>query len=88
MAQAKGIRMVMLNTNGIRIARDRRFARELAALKPHLYLQFDGFELETHLTIRGKDLRADKQRALERCAEHGLAVTLVAAIEKASTSTR
>jgi tetraether lipid synthase len=81
-AQAKGIRSVMLNTNGIRIARDRRFAEELAALKPHLYLQFDGFTLETHLTIRGKDLRHDKERALERCAQLGLTVTLVCAVEK------
>jgi uncharacterized radical SAM superfamily Fe-S cluster-containing enzyme len=82
LAQAKGIRMVMLNTNGIRIARDRRFAHELAQSRPHLYLQFDGFDLETHLTIRGRDLRKDKQRALDRCAEEGLAVTLVAAIER------
>src|SRR5262249_4174880 len=82
LANAKGIRVVMLNTNGIRIARDRRFARELGRLKPHVYLQLDGFGLETHLTIRGKDLRAEKQRALERCAEEGLTVTLVAAVEK------
>src|SRR5205823_4666640 len=76
-AQAKGIRSVMLNTNGIRIARDRRFAERLAELRPHLYLQFDGFELETHLAIRGKDLRADKERALDRCAQLGLTVSLV-----------
>lgn len=82
LAQAKGIRSVMLNTNGIRLARDRRFAEELAALRPHVYLQFDGFELETHIAIRGKDLRADKQRALDHAAELGLTVTLVAAVEK------
>jgi len=82
LAQAKGICSVMLNTNGLRIARDRRFVRDLGRLKPHVYLQFDGFELETHLTIRGKDLRADKQSALEACAEQGMTVTLVAAIEK------
>ena len=82
LAQAKGIRSVMLNTNGIRLARDRRFAAELATLRPHVYLQFDGFELETHLAIRGKDLRADKQRALDHAAEFGLTVTLVAAVEK------
>jgi hypothetical protein len=82
LAQAKGIGLVMLNTNGIRIARDRRFAEALAALRPHLYLQLDGFDLETHLTLRGKDLRADKERALERCAELGLTVTLVCAVEK------
>jgi len=82
LAQAKGVRLVMLNTNGIRLARDRRFGEELAALDPHLYLQFDGFELATHLAIRGQDLRADKERALARAAELGLTVTLVAAIEK------
>jgi tetraether lipid synthase len=81
LAQAKGIRSVMLNTNGIRIARDSRFAERLAELQPHLYLQFDGFALETHLAIRGKDLRADKQRALDRWAELGLTVTLVCAVE-------
>jgi len=82
LAGTKGIRVVMLNTNGIRIARDAHFARELGRLKPHIYLQFDGFELETHLAIRGKDLRADKELALARCAEEGLTVTLVCAVEK------
>jgi hypothetical protein len=82
LAQSKGVRTVMLNTNGIRIARDARFAEALAGLSPHLYLQLDGFELETHLALRGRDLRADKERALDRCAELGLGVTLVAAVEK------
>jgi tetraether lipid synthase len=82
LAATKGIRVVMLNTNGIRIARDATFARALGRLKPHVYLQFDGFELETHLTLRGTDLRAEKQRALDRCADEGLTVTLVAAVEK------
>jgi uncharacterized radical SAM superfamily Fe-S cluster-containing enzyme len=82
LAQAKGIRTVMLNTNGIRLARDRRFVGELERLKPHIYLQFDGFERDTHLALRGRDLREDKRRALDACAEAGLTVTLVAAVEK------
>jgi 7,8-dihydro-6-hydroxymethylpterin dimethyltransferase len=82
MAQERGIRSVMLNTNGIRLARDPRFVDELARLGPHVYLQFDGFELETHLAMRGKDLRADKERALEACERAGLHVTLVAALER------
>src|ERR671936_983320 len=45
LAGTKGIRVVMLNTNGIRIARDARFARALGRLRPHIYLQFDGFDL-------------------------------------------
>jgi hypothetical protein len=82
MAKARGIRFVMVNTNGIRLARDRRFAERLAAAGPHLYFQLDGFELETHLAIRGQDLRKDKERALDACAELGMTVTLVAAVEK------
>ena len=82
LAQAKGIRHVMLNTNGIRLARDRRFADELAKLRPHLYFQLDGFERDTHIALRGVDLRPDKARALDRAAELGLTVTLVAAVEK------
>jgi tetraether lipid synthase len=82
LARAKGIRAVMLNTNGIRLARDRDFAERLAELRPHVYLQFDGLERETHVAIRGKDLRAEKERALERCSELGLTVTLACAVEK------
>jgi uncharacterized radical SAM superfamily Fe-S cluster-containing enzyme len=82
MAQVRSIGTVMINTNGIRIARDRHFVAELERLKPHIYLQFDGFEEATHLAIRGKDLRETKERTLERCAEAGLKVTLVAAIER------
>lgn len=82
MAKERDIRVVMLNTNGIRLARDRRFVGELARLAPHVYLQFDGFEAATHLAIRGQDLREDKRRALEHCAEAGLTVTLVAAVER------
>jgi hypothetical protein len=82
LAKARGIRFVMVNTNGIRLARDPRFAERLASVGPHLYFQFDGFEPETHLAIRGKDLRKEKERALDVCAELGMSVTLVAAVEK------
>ena len=82
MAQERGIGTVMINTNGIRLARDDRFVAELSRLKPHIYLQFDGFEEATHRAIRGKDLRETKQRALEQCVDAGLKVTLVAAIER------
>ncbi len=82
MAKERGIGTVMINTNGIRLAKDRRFVAELSQLKPHIYLQFDGFARETHLAIRGKDLREIKERALAACAEAGLKVTLVAAVEQ------
>ena len=82
MAQARGIGRVMINTNGIRLAKDRRFLADLAALRPDIYLQFDGFELRTHTLIRGRDLREMKMRALDACADAGLQVTLAAAVER------
>jgi 7,8-dihydro-6-hydroxymethylpterin dimethyltransferase len=81
-ARARGIELVMLNTNGIRLARDPRFAPALAEIGVHVYLQFDGFADSTHLAIRGKRLQDEKLLALERCAEAGVSVSLAAAIER------
>jgi len=86
-AQARPIKAVILNTNGIRLATDRGFVADLAArVKPGhhvgVYLQFDGFDERSHREIRGKDLRESKQRALDNCADAGLTVTLVAAVER------
>ncbi len=82
LARDKGIRHVVLNTNGIRLARDRAFATALGERETAIYLQFDGFREETHRLIRGRDLRELKRRALDNCAEFGLSVSLVAAVER------
>lgn len=83
LAQAKGITYVMINTNGIKIARDDALLAELARVKPQIYLQFDGFDPATNQALRGRDdLLAIKLRALERLAEADVRVVLVAAIER------
>ncbi|MBN0043004.1 radical SAM protein [Streptomyces actuosus] len=88
LAQARPINSVTLNTNGIRLAGDRNFAAELGrrnrvpGRSVNVYLQFDGFDERTHREIRGRDLRAVKQKALDNCAAAGLTVTLVAAVER------
>jgi 7,8-dihydro-6-hydroxymethylpterin dimethyltransferase len=81
-AKRRHIPLVMLNTNGIRLARDPRFAPALAELGVHVYLQFDGVDEATQLAIRGKPLTEEKLRALDRCAEAGVSVSLAAAIER------
>jgi uncharacterized radical SAM superfamily Fe-S cluster-containing enzyme len=81
MARDKGVRTVVLNTNGIRLAHDRGFAPALAEQGVRIYLQFDGLDEATHLALRGRDLRRVKADALDRCAEAGLVVMLVAAVE-------
>ncbi len=87
LAQARPIGAVNLNTNGLRLASDKRFVAELGRRnrpdrRINVYLQFDGLDRQTHVAIRGRDLGGIKQRALDNCAEAGLTVTLVAAIEK------
>ncbi len=82
-AKDRGIRHVMLNTNGKRIANDDRFLDQLAEIRPSIYLQFDGFESETYRVIRGEpDLLPEKLRVLDRLAEIGCDVILVPAIER------
>jgi uncharacterized radical SAM superfamily Fe-S cluster-containing enzyme len=81
MAKDKGVQNVVLNTNGIRLAHDPTFVQTLARLGVRIYLQFDGLTEATHLTIRGRDLRHAKRAALDHCAQAGLAVILVAAVE-------
>jgi hypothetical protein len=82
LARSKPIRHVVLNTNGIRLARDRSFASALADLGVSIYLQFDGLRRGTLEAIRGRDLREEKSRALDACKKAGLTVALVAAIER------
>ncbi len=75
-----GIDYVLLNTNGLRIAQDDAFAAELARTfrygKFQLYLQFDGAQEAGQHFLRGADLRATRERCLERCREMKLPVTL------------
>ncbi len=84
MAIDRNIELVTLNTNGIRLARDQRFVDALAAFnpRPRIYLQFDGLEARTSIALRGKDLRALKLQALDRCARAGIVVVVAAAVER------
>jgi uncharacterized radical SAM superfamily Fe-S cluster-containing enzyme len=77
-ATARPVTRVLLNTNGVRIAKDDKLLAELAGLRDRVevYLQFDGFELETHLYHRGEDLRAVKEAAIGRLTDAGIFTTL------------
>lgn len=83
-AKARPIRHLMLNTNGIRIARDPGFVAELARLKPgfEVYLQFDSLNPAALKTLRGADLTRIRQQALENLEAAGISTTLVAVIRK------
>lgn len=71
---------VLLNTNGIRIARESDFADQLGrTIRPgrfQLYLQFDGPQAAGQTQLRGTDLREARVACLDRCAERRIPVTL------------
>lgn len=84
LAKSKPIRHLMLNTNGIRLARDKAFVAELAGLKPgfEVYLQFDSLKPAALHTLRGADLTRIRQQALENLATHDISTTLVVTVKK------
>jgi uncharacterized radical SAM superfamily Fe-S cluster-containing enzyme len=75
-----GVDYVLLNTNGARIAHDDEFLAGLAQVVRRrnfqLYLQFDGVQPEGQHALRGADLRTTRIRAIERCREIHLPITL------------
>ncbi|HLY58897.1 MAG TPA: radical SAM protein [Stellaceae bacterium] len=83
-ARARPIRHVMLNTNGIRLAREPEFAAALAEMKRgfEVYLQFDAVSEAALQTIRGADLRRIREQALANLDRHGISTTLVAVVRK------
>ena len=84
LAKARPIQHLMVNTNGIRIAKDVEFARRLATYMPdfELYLQFDSFEQAALMDLRGADLRNSRKRALEHLNEFGISTTLVVTVKR------
>ena len=83
-AKARPIRHLMVNTNGVKIAESEAFTAQLASYAPDLeiYLQFDSFERDPLVALRGVDLRAVRTKALERLNNHGISTTLVVTLKK------
>jgi len=83
-ARRRPIRHVMLNTNGIRIAREPDFVKRLAELKPgfEVYLQFDSLTRDALIDIRGADLTRIRLQALENLEAAGVSTTLVVVVKK------
>jgi len=84
LAKRKPIRHLMVNTNGVRIAKERSFAEKLAGYMPdfEVYLQFDSFEQRALTALRGADLGKIRMQALERLNELNLSTTLVVTLQK------
>jgi uncharacterized radical SAM superfamily Fe-S cluster-containing enzyme len=83
-AKSLPIRHLMLNTNGIKIAKDIAFAERLKTYAPdfEIYLQFDSFENSVLQELRGADLNEIRQQAIENLNAINLSTTLVVTLQK------
>lgn len=83
-ARARPIRHLMINTNGLRIAREEGFAERLATYMPRfeVYLQFDSLERDALMTLRGADLTGIRRQALEALERNNISTTLVVTVKK------
>jgi hypothetical protein len=83
-AKRRPIKHLMVNTNGIRIAKEDGFAERLAEYMPdfELYLQFDSFRRDPLMQLRGADLRTVREQALERLNRLNLSTTLVVTVAR------
>ncbi len=84
LAKERPIKHLMVNTNGLRIAQDAKFAKRLAEYKRglELYLQFDSLEAEPLVQLRGEDLREVRKKALAILNELNISTTLVVTVQK------
>jgi uncharacterized radical SAM superfamily Fe-S cluster-containing enzyme len=83
-ARRRPIRHLMINTNGLRIAREPGFAERLAAFMPRfeVYLQFDSLRREALMDLRGADLTRVRLDALAALERNGISATLVVTLKK------
>lgn len=83
-----GIRYVLVNTNGVRLAQDDAFLAGMAEAAERrniqVYLQFDGTTEVGQRELRGADLRALRERAIARCGEIHLPLTLAMTVTPAN----
>jgi len=83
-AKSLPIRHIMVNTNGIKIAKDKEFAKRLKTYTPdfEIYLQFDSFDDSVLQQMRGAKLSEIRKQALANLNELNLSTTLVVTLQK------
>ncbi len=83
-AKTLPIKHLMVNTNGLKIAKDFEFAKRLKDYTPdfEIYLQFDSFKDEALMELRGAHLWKIRQQALENLNKLNLSTTLVVTLQK------
>jgi len=82
LCKEKNIGHVMLNTNGVRIAEDEEFVRQLSELTGgfEIYLQFDSLDDNVYQITRLRKMLATKMRAIENLNKYNIPTTLVCTV--------
>lgn len=82
-ACAQPIDIIMINTNGLRLAREPELVERIAQYRDRVevYLQFDGFDDSTSRQLRGANLTELKLRAVELLGEHQIRTILVCTLQ-------
>ncbi|TRZ52904.1 MAG: radical SAM protein [Dehalococcoidia bacterium] len=76
-----GFNHILINTNGLRIAREPDYLRRLKdAGASAIYLQFDGVTDDVYRYTRGRNLFDIKRQALDNCTREKIGVILVPTI--------
>lgn len=83
-AKTLPIKHIMVNTNGLEIAKDFEFAKRLNSYSPdfEIYLQFDSFKEDALYSLRGANLKGIRERAIENLNKLNLSTTLVVTLQK------
>lgn len=83
-ARARPIHHLMINTNGLRLAREPDFVARLATYQPgiEIYLQFDSLHDAVLQQLRGADLADSHAKALANLEAHDLSTTLVMTVQR------
>lgn len=80
------IDFLLLNTNGVRFAKEPALCAALGEIfrtgKLQIYLQFDGIQEAGQKTLRGADLRALRAQALANLRAEGITVTLAMTVNR------
>ena len=75
--RSEGIGRITMNTNGIRIAEDERFAERIKEAGVQLVLSLDTLDPEKSRIIHGKDITGFKKACLDRLAKLNIPTTIL-----------
>jgi uncharacterized radical SAM superfamily Fe-S cluster-containing enzyme len=75
---------ILINTNGLRFAQQHSLMEAVGRHRERveLYLSFASFRMEVHERLYARDMRVEKQAAIDRAREAGVFVNLVPTLER------